>query len=67
MGFGGRKFESFGAASQTQLRSEDGSSSRKEEGQNRGAKYSAAHFSFKLATVDKQTRATASVKLASCF
>ena len=41
--------------SQTQLRSEDGRSSRKEEGQNRRAKYSPAHFGFKLATGDEQT------------
>jgi hypothetical protein len=60
MGFGGRKSEGSCAASQTQLRSEDGRRSRKEEEQNRRAKYFPTHFGFKLATGDEQIRAIGS-------
>jgi hypothetical protein len=53
MGFGGRKFESSCTTLQTQLRSEDGRSSRKEKDQSRRAKYTRTHFEFKLATGGK--------------
>jgi hypothetical protein len=67
MGLRGRKFESSCAALQTQLRSKDGRSSRKKEGQNRRAKYSPAYFGFKLATGDEQTRGERQRYLPSCF
>jgi hypothetical protein len=57
MGFGGRKFESSYTAFQTQLRSKDGRSPRKEEKQIRRAKYCPAHSGFELATGGEQTRA----------
>jgi len=53
MGFGRRKSESSCTALQTQLRSEDGRSSRKEKKQSRRAKYFRTHFD-KLATGGKR-------------
>src|SRR4051812_29703609 len=67
MGFGAREFESPRAPLQTQLRSEDGRSSRKEEGQNRRAKYSPTHFGFKLATDDAQTARQAALSWLVAF
>jgi len=51
---------------QTQLRSEDGRSSPKEEEQSRRAKFS-PHFGFKLATGAERATAIASANPASCF